>query len=152
MTKITKIIILILLILLGITIFGFKANDYKNQDQEIILNNDLQENPYADLIVVSYPEPNDQITSPVTIYGQARGYWFFEASFPVKILDDNNNVIAQGIAVADGEWMTEEFVPFVSILEFTKPLNVNNGTLILERDNPSGLPENDAQIQIPVVF
>ena len=102
-----------------------------------------------DLIRISNPRPNQTIESPVTITGEARGYWFFEASFPVKLLDGDGNTIASGIAQAEGEWMTENFVPFKAELTFPQP-TTSNGTLVLEKDNPSGLPENADELRVPV--
>ena len=75
-----------------------------------------------DLIHVTFPRSNDLVSSPLTVQGEARGNWYFEASFPVKLLDANGNVIAQTPAQAQGEWMTTDFVPFLAILEFAKPL------------------------------
>ena len=109
------------------------------------------ENEKMDLIIVSNPRPNDTITSPLVIEGEARGYWFFEASFPVALLDGDGNEIAIGIAQAQSEWMTNDFVPFEATLQFTNPVS-GNGTLILHRDNPSGLPENDDELIMPVNF
>jgi len=43
-------------------------------------------------------------------------------------------------------------VPFTATLTFTKPPYENSGTLILKKDNPSGLPQNDAALEIPIVF
>lgn len=92
------------------------------------------------------------IKSPLILTGEARGYWFFEASFPVEIIDGNNNLLAQGLAQAHGDWMTEESVPFtVESLKFETPAT-DTGTLVLKRDNPSGLPENDANLTIPIRF
>jgi hypothetical protein len=105
----------------------------------------------ADQIKVSKPLPDQIIQSPFMVEGEARGTWFFEASFPVKLLDANGNVIASHFAQAQGDWMTEDFVPFKSQLEFENP-DTDTGVLILEKDNPSGLPENDAKIEIPVRF
>ena len=108
----------------------------------------------SDLIRVSYPRPNEEIKSPVTIKGEARGSWFFEASFPVFLTDWDGKIIAQGHATAKGEWMTTEFVPFEAILTFTPDANTysNKGTLILKKDNPSGLPQNDDALEIPVII
>ena len=38
-----------------------------------------------DLIVVTSPVPYQEITSPLIIEGKARGFWFFEADFPVML-------------------------------------------------------------------
>ncbi len=103
-------------------------------------------------VQVTSPHPYQAITSPLTITGQARGIWFFEAIFPVILTDWDGKIIAQGTATAQGDWMTEQYVPFTATLTFVKPAYKDNGTLILKKDNPSGLPQNDAAYEIPVVF
>ena len=104
-----------------------------------------------DLIKVDSPLPNQEISSPLSVTGQARGYWFFEASFPVRLLDGNGKEIAIKPAEAQDDWMTEEFVHFKAVLEFKMP-STDFGTLILEKDNPSGLPEKADELRIPVRF
>lgn len=111
------------------------------------------------LIKAKNPNIGDVISSPLVIEGEARGNWFFEASFPVKIIDSNGNDLAVKPATAtsdtpNGEvnWMTTEFVPFTVSLEFNPPKETNIGFLILKKDNPSGLPENENEIQIPIRF
>ena len=104
-----------------------------------------------DLIWVLDPLPNQKVTSPLTVSGEARGNWYFEASFPVKLLDANGSILAQEPAQAQGEWMTTEYVPFEVTLTFPKP-STSTGTLVLEKDNPSGLPEHANELRIPVSF
>ena len=103
------------------------------------------------LIRVDTPRPNDTISSPLILEGEARGYWFFEASFPVKLFDGNGELLATAIAQAKEEWMTEDFVPFEATLEFQVPAT-QKGILVLEKDNPSGLPENADELRVPVKF
>lgn len=105
-----------------------------------------------DMIRVSSPAINSKIKSPLVIKGEARGNWFFEASFPVILTNWDGLIIAEGYATAEGEWMTTDFVPFTSTITFTKPSYGERGFLILKKDNPSGLPEHDAAIEIPVFF
>lgn len=105
----------------------------------------------SSMITVSVPLPNTTITSPALLQGQARGYWYFEASFPIRLVDEEGSVIAQTHGQAQGEWMTENFVPFTATLTWATTTG-KTGTLIFMRDNPSGLPENDAEIRIPVLF
>jgi len=105
----------------------------------------------TDLIIVDNPRPNQIISSPLEITGHARGYWFFEASFPIVLLDSNGNNIATTLATAQDEWMTNKFIDYKAKIEFEKP-RTKTGTLILKRDNPSGLPKNDDQLEIPVKF
>ena len=112
----------------------------------------------ADLIKLASPVPNGVIGSPLTISGQARGGWFFEASFPITLTNWDGLIIAEGPATAEGNWMTEEFVPFTATLEFISPYPagaedfMKRGSLILKKDNPSGLPENDDALEIPIRF
>lgn len=109
-----------------------------------------------DLIRIISPRPHGVIVSPLVISGEARGNWFFEASFPVFLTDWDGKIIAEGIATAQDEWMTTEFVPYVATLNFdTKDISgnySNRGTLILKKDNPSGLPEHDDALEIPIRF
>jgi hypothetical protein len=103
-------------------------------------------------INVTYPKPNDTITSPLIITGEARGTWYFEASAPVTLLDEKGNVIAQKYIEAQEDWMTKNFVPFKGELIFEKQKPGSKGKLVLHKDNPSGLPEHDASIEIPIRF
>jgi len=106
----------------------------------------------SNLIRVSSPRPSEEIASPLVIIGEARGTWFFEASFPVVLVDWDGLIIAEGHAEAQSNWMTEDFVPFQATLIFKAPIYKNYGTLILRKDNPSGLPEHDNAIEVPVLF
>lgn len=118
----------------------------------------------ADLIRLDAPRPNETITSPLVVRGSARGNWFFEASFPLILTDWDGKIIAESFAQAEGDpssggvnWMTSEFVPFEGTLTFTAPVSIqavqgNRGTLILKKDNPSGLPLNDDALEIPIMF
>jgi len=111
-----------------------------------------------ELIRVSAPVVDAQVSSPLRVTGVARGYWFFEASFPIVLVDWDGKIIAEHYATAESDWMTEDFVPFTANLDFVSPYHeedpefMSHGTLILRRDNPSGLPENDGAIEIPVRF
>ncbi|MFH1457323.1 MAG: Gmad2 immunoglobulin-like domain-containing protein [Patescibacteria group bacterium] len=106
------------------------------------------------LIMLYSPEQNEIITSPLLITGKARGNWFFEASFPIVLVDWDGRIIATAIAEAQSDWMTEDFVEFKAELNFNNPdISVSNrGALILKKDNPSGLPENDDALEIPIKF
>jgi hypothetical protein len=109
-------------------------------------------NTKNDIIQVDSSLIDVPLRPPFTIYGRARGNWYFEATFPVEIVDDRGNVIFQGYAEAKDEWMTEEFVPFEAEVSFSVPGGVTSGKIILRKDNPSGLPEYDDSIEIPVKF
>lgn len=106
---------------------------------------------YKNLITVYSPLENYAVSSPLKITGAARGNWYFEASFPVRIFDANGKELGVIPAQAKSDWMTTEFVPFEAVLDFQNP-TTEKGTLVLQKDNPSGLPEHDDSISIPIRF
>ena len=105
-----------------------------------------------DLIRLNTPRPNQEISSPLVIEGEARGIWYFEGDFPIILTDWDGKIIAEGYATAKGEWMDEGFVPFKGELVFENPTYSNHGSLILKKDNPSDLPEHDDALEIPILF
>lgn len=107
-------------------------------------------NASVDNITVTAPTPGAVVESTFTVSGQARGPWYFEASFPLEVLDANGNQLLITPVQADGEWMTEDFVPFS--IEITVPDYAGEATIVMHKDNPSGLPEHDASISFPVTI
>lgn len=106
-------------------------------------------NASADLIKVELPFPGAVTGKTFTVKGEARGYWYFEASFPIELQDKDGKIIWIGPAQAKGEWMTEDFVPFE--VEVKAPETyIGPATLVLRKDNASGLPEHDASISFPI--
>ncbi|MFH2013673.1 MAG: Gmad2 immunoglobulin-like domain-containing protein [Patescibacteria group bacterium] len=102
--------------------------------------------------IIVYLEENQVISSPLTVKGKARGTWFFEADFPVVLVNWDGLIIGQSIATAKQDWMTEDFVEFEVSIDFEKPDYGKNGFLIFRKDNPSGLPEYDDSFEIPILF
>jgi len=113
-----------------------------------------EENGSSELFVsenvkVSSPLPNSPVPKTFTVVGEARGPWFFEASFPVQVRDPNNDLVGQGIAQTSVNWMTTDFVPFtahVTVTDYAGP-----ATLVLLKDNPSGLPELDDAVSFDII-
>ncbi|MES3005613.1 MAG: GerMN domain-containing protein [Patescibacteria group bacterium] len=105
----------------------------------------------SNMIHVENPVAQQIVASGFELRGEARGIWYFEASFPAKLLDANDKVIAQFPVQAQGDWMTTDFVSFKQIVTFSIP-ETSTGKLILQKDNPSGLPENNAELVIPIKF
>jgi hypothetical protein len=103
-------------------------------------------------IVVTLPFPGAVTGKEFSVIGKARGYWFFEASFPVYLYDEAGNELAVGLGSPEPEgteWMTTEFVSFKATV--TAPQSyIGKATLVLKRDNPSGEPQNDASVTIPI--
>jgi hypothetical protein len=103
-------------------------------------------------VVVTSLHANDLVTSPVSIIGTVTGGgWFFEASFPVKVLDGNGVVIGSGHAQAQADWMVTSSVPFTAIINFTAH-QYATGSILLSKDNPSGMAKNDLSFNIPIKF
>lgn len=112
----------------------------------------VYQNADADNIVVTAPLPNVTVQNTFTLTGKARGGWYFEASFPVSVLSATGTKLVEMPVQANGEWMTSDFVPFATTTIIIPAYYKGAATLILKNDNPSGLPENEASISIPIVI
>ncbi len=103
-------------------------------------------------VIVTSPLPNVLVSSPLAVAGTVTGGgWFFEAVFPVKVLDGDGTVLGQGQAQAQSDWMTTGTVPFAVSIPFTTPKHAT-GTIVFAKDNPSGLPQNAEEFSVPVRF
>lgn len=102
-------------------------------------------------IVILTPTEIDPITSPLVIEGLAKGPWYFEAVFPVTIVDAKRQSIGKGFVQATSDWMSESLVPFTTTLEFAQPTTAT-GYLIFKNDNPSDLKETKKTFEMPIVF
>lgn len=111
----------------------------------------VYDNASADMIRVDNPHPGGVVGKEFVVTGEARGNWYFEASFPIEIQSETGAVIGGTIATAEGDWMTTDFVPFKSEMIDLPSAFTGPAWLILKKDNPSGLPENDASVRIPIV-
>lgn len=106
--------------------------------------------PLSSTVVVDTPVFGAVVTKTFIVSGKAPGAWYFEASFPIQVRDDNGNVIANTHATAQSDWMTVGLVQFIATTTITTAYS-GTATLILLRDNPSGLPENDDSVSVPIV-
>jgi len=114
-------------------------------------NNQIDVNVVSELEVVLFkPIADEIVTSPLIIEGEARGFWFFEASLPIKLYTADGELLVSHYGEAQGDWMTEDFVPFKSTLVFQT--EAEQGYLMVAKDNPSGLAEYDASYTFPVRF
>jgi hypothetical protein len=147
-----KNIIILIVFVLGFTFFLRSAKtpqEDKPSPTEEIIEKITYINATADLIIAELPFPGAVTGKEFGVIGKARGYWFFEGSFPIDLLDQNGKIIAQGYAQADGEWMTENFVPFKGTIKAPESY-IGKATLVLKKNNASGLQEHDASISFPI--
>ena len=130
----------------GFLLFG--AGENMEQQEEVA----VVDNTTSGLINVTSPTTDALVDSPLMVSGEARGYWFFEATAPVVVTNWDGLIIGEGYIEAQGDWMTEDFVPFTGEITYTQEATPYSatGTVIFMRDNPSGLPENDAAVEVIV--
>lgn len=108
-------------------------------------------NDAKDLIVIDTPKPFQKVQNPIYIKGKAKGFFFFEATFPVRIEDENGNIVKEFYIMTKENWMSEDFVSFETNL-YIDDLKIKRCFIIFEKANPSGLKENKFEIKIPVYF
>lgn len=135
----------------GLPVMQSYPSQCRTSDGRLFTQDIGNELEYINEIAVINPRPNQKISSPLKIAGQARGNWYFEASFPVELVDEQGNLLGRAVASAQDEWMTEDFVPFSAELTFTKSATTK-GKLIIRNANPSGLGQNAKQLEMPVEF
>lgn len=127
------------------------SSTIKKADDSIVIPSAPEgEATFSNEVIILNPKQNQLVSSPLKVEGQALGSWFFEASLPVKLVDNNNQIIVSHYGTAQDDWMTEKPVKFISDLVFST--NATSGFLIISKDNPSGLPQNDDSISVPVRF
>lgn len=103
-------------------------------------------------VLVRTPQPNEHVTLPLQVEGEARGTWYFEADFPVELVVAGD-VVGGGIARAQGDWMTEDYVAFEATVTAEGSIARTGDVpaqLRFVRANPSGLPENADEISVPI--
>lgn len=150
MKKIILLIVVLIIIALAIWVFLSQSQKQDNiqpppsSNESIIYNN-----ASADLIKVELPFPGAVTGKSFSVIGEARGFWFFEASFPIQLFDKDGKLLATAIAQAQEDWMTENFVPFKADI-VAPEYYIGEATLVLKKDNPSGLLENDASISFKI--
>ncbi|MEA3398377.1 MAG: GerMN domain-containing protein [Patescibacteria group bacterium] len=102
-------------------------------------------------IRVNKPAANERVSSPIIIQGEARGGWYFEGEFSLRLESLSGKEIASSFALAQADWMTDDYVEFKSELEYF----IDSGSLanlVFKKNNPSGLSENDDQLIVPLVL
>jgi len=94
---------------------------------------------------------NATVVIGTQLTGKITGGWFFEGEFPVRILNEDLEILGTLTASATQEWTTSELVPFKLNLD-SDIEETTNVVLRFEKSNPSGLKENDDYIDFPIVL
>ncbi|MFA6430589.1 MAG: Gmad2 immunoglobulin-like domain-containing protein [Candidatus Paceibacterota bacterium] len=140
-----KFIFIVIIVIVVIVLTALVFDWGRNSDTAQVLTQEAS-------VKLDSPEENESVKNPVRISGQAKGTWFFEGSFPVELMDTDGNILATSFATSTEDWMTENFIPFSATLEFIKPTSTKHVLLVLKKDNPSGLPEHDESISVPLIL
>lgn len=147
-------VVVILAVCLGYSIYYFNGK-IGNLEDDIVSQKKQYSSEYTSgksiKINIFSPLKNSIIASPLTVIGQTPGSWSFEGTFPIRIINSSGETISSGVGSLIGEWMTTDLVPFTSTLSWSEG-QVGTGYLIIQKDNPSGLAENDDSISIPIRF
>ena len=89
----------------------------------------------ADILRQINLQIGQKISQNFILKGEARGNWFFEGSFPWRLENESGEILGQGIAKAQSDWMTENWVSFEATLKFDVK-GTKNGFLILQKRQP----------------
>lgn len=107
-------------------------------------------NATSGVITVTTPTPDSVTGKEFEVHGVARG-WYFEGSFPIEVLDNNGKTLVIAPAQAQSDWMTSAPVAFIAKIRIP-PSYIGKATIVLKKDNPSGLPEHDASMSFPITI
>lgn len=149
-----KFYLILVIVIVGLLIWlsvSKKNIDEPKQNLEEQVSEITYVNASQDLIVPELPFPGAVTGKDFSVIGKARGNWYFEASFPIDVLDKDGNILVKSYATAQGEWMTTEFVPFKGEVKIPETY-IGPATLVLHKDNASGEPDKDASISFPIVI
>ncbi len=149
--KIFILVAILIIIILGFYYFAPTKTKQTQTLEDINKNVDkiTYTNSSAELISVDSPLPFSTVGKEFNVLGKAKGVWFFEGSFPITVLDKDGKVLVDTFTTAKGEWMTENFVSFSSMVKIPKTYS-GPATIIFKKDNPSGEAKLDASIAFPI--
>jgi hypothetical protein len=104
-------------------------------------------------IEVSHPQANEIISgNTVTIKARVLSPWLFEAVAPIEVTDQNGKILGNGKITGPNDWMTQNGWMQIDAQVGFKNNGSKKGFVVFRRDNPSGKPENDMMVKVPVQF
>lgn len=106
-----------------------------------------------EVIKTTAPKPNQVITSPFKLEGEAVGGWYYNEQLQAKLEDDNGKILFTKPVKALESTKTDGFVPFVAAITFVRAeAETPKGKLIIERTNTEFSKGELGPLVIPVVF
>ncbi len=164
MNRVLVVVVVILLIVIGVLSWFLFASPGPSTPAPVVISGTTTPSvpslptqpttpaPLHERISVTSPKANATVGDDFDVKGSAPGPWFFEATFPIKVRDANDNTIGVSHANAIGDWMTDQNVAFQATVHIDDAKYHGPATLILLKDNPSGLPQNDDSLEVPIVI
>ena len=107
--------------------------------------------PLSASVSVSSPISGATVGHSLSVTGKVPGNWSSEAQFPLMVRDANGNVVGRATGHLQGDWQTTALVPFTATIQIDGNFR-GLARLVLLKDNPSGLPENDDSMEVPIVI
>ena len=141
---------LIIPIIIIVSAAGYFAQEQLKSQGEILAQKGNALEKY-DVIRVFNPLPGSLVKSPILLEGIARGYWFPEGDFSVKIFDAMGKELGSQMAYATRGGAGEEFILFHATVVFMQS-SMKEGVVILKKANPAGFTAMDDELRIPVRF
>jgi hypothetical protein len=160
-SKIIIILLVVIIIMLGYMTFARKPQTeiVQVQDQTHI-QPQTNPNPHWDnptitgdsTSLVSFSlTPGQEVSGKVTLTGSLKGY-FNEGSTPLWITDESKTkVYLQTPLSSTGDWMVNTPIAFSKTVDFSS-MPKGKAYLEIKADNPSGLPQYESSIWIPIVI
>ena len=138
--------VLLVILLLGAVFFLLRS---VNQPEEQSLEE--QEPIEHQQVRVFEPQPEELVSFPFMIKGEAIPEWFEEGRFPIRILSEVGTVLVDDIAEATGEVSQDGFIPFEATIEEFDIDQWEYGTVVLSKNNPFQFTIKDQHI-FPISF
>lgn len=141
---------IIIPIIIIVSAAGYFTQEQLKNPNEVLMQQGNAFEKY-DIIQVSNPKSNSLIISPVLVEGIARGYWFPEGDFLIRVQNAKEEELGTEIAYAMKGGTEEEFIPFQAMVSFSES-SVKEGVIILKKNSSSGLLEAEDELRVPVRF
>ena len=152
-------VFIILLILTAVVIFAFTQTQKPKEVEVVATPSPTPQATNESSIVPPYfsaPTTNYTVSSPLEVKGVIPAGWMFEGQLPIKLLDSKREIIVatNALETTPGSWQSGEPTEFSTTLSWIASSlgGSTSGYLVISKDNPSGLPENDKSYEIPVKF
>jgi len=101
-------------------------------------------------VTITLENFNNTMSCPLIIKGSVSGVWFFEAGFTVQLVSDQGTVATFLARAIEDNWMTEQPVNFLAEYDCAQCPEDTNLELRLQKSNPSGLPDFDDYVSLPI--